>query len=248
MHDPMTVAIEIHGPRGWLHKRRRERAKKYDHDDPRFSYVSPLITIWHNDPQTDGSDDSCGYSSPRTSRELGAEAEKIVASEWDYMFGKYAYRYASPSAYEVVFAVWGMLAWRLFKQRRISARELEEIASLAANPVDNLRSVIFDATHSPEKAKYLARCVLRAYLRVHRPWYRKPKWHIHHWKVQIHSLQAFKRWAFSRCAGCGKHFAFGYAPTSSQWHGTGPRWFRTEKNVYHSECAARRIVGHKVAA
>jgi hypothetical protein len=245
MHDPMTVAFKIHGPRGWLHKWRREHADRYDHKDPRFSYLSPVLTIWHNDPETDGSDDSCGYTNPKAARGLRERAEKIIASEWEYMFGKYPYRYQTPSAFEVVFAVWGMFAWRLFKQRRLSSREIEEIASLASNPVDNLRSVIFDATRSPENAKHLGRCVLRAYLRVHRRWYQKPKWHAHHWKIQIHALQAFKRWAFSHCDGCGKRFAWGYSPTSAQWHGSGPQWFKSEQKVYHSDCVPSR---KKVAA
>lgn len=239
MHDPNVVAFEIHGPRGLLHKWRRDRVDRYDHRDARFSYLSPIVTIWHHDPETDGSDDSCGWSHPRAPRELVEKAERIIASEWEYMFGKYPYRYQSPSAYEVVFAVWGMLAWRIFRQRRMTTRELEEIASLAANPVDNLRSIIFDATHSADKAKYLGVCVLRAYLRVHRKWYQHPKWHIYHWRVQFNQVRTFKRWAFSRCGGCGKRFRWNYAPTSTSWHGTGPRWFRNEQNVYHSECVPR---------
>lgn len=43
MHDPMTVAWEIRLPFFW-----------------RESYRRPsILTIWHNDPETDGTDDSC---------------------------------------------------------------------------------------------------------------------------------------------------------------------------------------------
>ena len=239
MHDPKTVAFEIFGLRGWVHKWRRDHADKYDHQDSRFSYLSPIITIWHNDPETDGSDDSCGYSYPRMSKDLYRKAEKIAESEWEYMFGKYPYRYQSASAFEVLFALWSILAWRLFKRRHLSAREMEEIASLASNPNDNLRWVIFDATRSAENAKRLGFLVLRCYLRVHRPWYRHPKWHVHHWSIQIHFTQKLKRWAFSKCEGCHKRFTWGYSPTSTSWHGSGPSWFRGESNVYHSDCTPR---------
>lgn len=237
MHDPKTVAHEIHGPRGLLHKWRRDRADRYDHNDPRFSYLSPLITIWHNDPETDGSDDSCGYTFPRVPADIKAKAEKIAVDEWKYMFGQYAYKYQQPSAYEVVYALWDMIAWRIFKRRAFTLREMQEIASLACNPADNLRSVVFDATRSEENARRLGYLVMRCYLRVNRKWYQHPKWHIHHWSIQIHFTQKFKRWAFSRCAECGKGFRWGGSPVSTSWNNNGPQWFRGEQNVYHGECA-----------
>ena len=55
------------------------------------------------------------------------------------------------------------------------------------------------------------------------------------WQIQIHPLQAFKRWAFSRCSKCGKGFKWGESPCSEQWNGGGPRWFRSE-DVYHGSC------------
>lgn len=79
-------------------------------------------------------------------------------------------------------------------------------------------------------------CVHRAYRRYHRPWYRHPRWHIRHWQVQVHVWQTFKRWAFSRCAGCGKRFSWGYCPTSHGMGGHGPS-LRGEPGVYHSECS-----------
>lgn len=56
------------------------------------------------------------------------------------------------------------------------------------------------------------------------------------WSLQIHFLQTFKRWAFSRCSKCGKRFAWGYSPTTNSWNGTGPRWFRSEPDVFHGNC------------
>ena len=56
------------------------------------------------------------------------------------------------------------------------------------------------------------------------------------WSLQIHILQTFKRWAFSRCSRCGKRFAWGYSPTTNSWNGIGPRWFRSEPDVFHGDC------------
>jgi len=55
MHDPMTVAHEIKAP--W---------KRHYQDG--FAYRQTLVTVWHVDPETDGTDDSCDYSGTR--REL----------------------------------------------------------------------------------------------------------------------------------------------------------------------------------
>lgn len=71
------------------------------------------------------------------------------------------------------------------------------------------------------------------------------RWHIWHWRLQIHPVQHFKRWAFSRCCKCGGRFRWGTAPCSNSWHGDGPRWFRGERGVYHGNCETR---GENVAA
>jgi len=67
-----------------------------------------------------------------------------------------------------------------------------------------------------------------------------PRWHVHHWHFQIYPVQHFKRWAFSRCRGCGGRFRWGYAPISDSWDGVGPGWFRNREHVRHSECVRTR--------
>lgn len=78
---------------------------------------------------------------------------------------------------------------------------------------------------------------VRVWRQRRRSWWQHPRWHIWHWKIQIHPVQQFKRWAFSRCVKCGKGFSWGYAPVTGQWHSKGPRWFRSEPHVYHETCA-----------
>lgn len=74
-----------------------------------------------------------------------------------------------------------------------------------------------------------------------------PRWHVWHWRIQCIPLQDFKRWAFSRCSKCGGQFAFGESPISGSWYGTGPRWFRGEKNVWHQSCDRPTRAEAKVA-
>ena len=45
MHSPETVAFEI-----YLGRKQKKNG----------NYRTPLITIWHHDPEKDGTDDSCG--------------------------------------------------------------------------------------------------------------------------------------------------------------------------------------------
>lgn len=62
-------------------------------------------------------------------------------------------------------------------------------------------------------------------MRKARPWYRHPRWHIHHWKLQFHPWQQFKRRYWDKCCECGKRGFKGAA--FSDWDGT-KRW--------HQEC------------
>lgn len=141
------------------------------------------ITVWHVDPETDGSDDSCGWSLPK-----------------------------------------------------LTAAERAEATLLISDPEDNIRS-FFAEPRDNDKIHDLMR-TFRIFKRMQRPAWRHPRWHLHHWKIQIDVVVSFKRWAFSRCIGCGGRFAWGVCPVSHSWYSTGPRWFRNEApGVYHADCS-----------
>lgn len=49
------------------------------------------------------------------------------------------------------------------------------------------------------------------------------KWHVHHWKIQMHSFARAKSWLFDRCDHCGRRFAwgetrFGYMSSDAVYH------------------------------
>lgn len=58
MHDPKTVAFEIRYP--WKAYSKEERAARPGSEFTQ-NYRAPFITIWHVDPEKDGTDDSCDW-------------------------------------------------------------------------------------------------------------------------------------------------------------------------------------------
>lgn len=203
--------------------------------DPRIvAFSNKVFTVWHVDPETDGSDDSCGWSAPKTSKEVRAKIKSEAAFEYDFYFGteyQTISRMHTASCYEVIYAIWSQLGWRLYREH-VTPQDLIEIASLASNPSDNLRSLVYAAKHDKEEFVRLWHLVHRCRSRVRRPWYRHPRWHLKHLRLQIHPWQRFKRWAFERCAGCRGRYRWGYSPTGSNG------------KTFHHDCfRARSAVG-----
>lgn len=202
MHDPMTVAFDI--PCFW-------------HRKPKDGYRDVFITIWHVDPETDGSDDSCGWTFPNFTEEEVAKIKKLIKDEESISY-ELGMSGQPPTPFDLIYWAWSCVSWMYGRRRDITHRELMEIHSLASNPADNLRHYC-----NPVDMERIVFCVARCYKRIHRPWYRHPKWHVHHWRIQIHPLQKLRR-MFDRCEGCGKRFTYGYAP------------FATGERLYHREC------------
>jgi hypothetical protein len=63
--------------------------------------------------------------------------------------------------------------------------------------------------------------------------------HVHHWRIQVHPAQAFRRWLLTRCEWCGGRSRKGdYVNVSKQWDRTPGRWWRGERGLFHSDCSA----------
>jgi hypothetical protein len=64
------------------------------------------------------------------------------------------------------------------------------------------------------------------------------RWHVHHWRIQIHPLQALRRRALTRCTWCGGRSQRTDLVNTS--HGSGRRasWWRGEQGLYHSDCSS----------
>lgn len=240
MHDPMTVCWDIPNPltlrMDWSGKWR----------------CSPLLTIWHVDSERDGSDDSCGWFRPHLTKKHLARLESLVVGEAEKPLFRRARCKEISSDVQAEVLMRGLI---LVVADRLGLRFSWSEASVMAaemvhNPFDNWRSslCLLPGWHTnntddepywrTEMAKSLFYNVARTLLSRRRPWYRHPRWHIWHWRIQIHPLQHFKRWAFSRCSQCKKRFRWGEAVVTSNWHSAGPRWFRGETDVRHSTCSS----------
>lgn len=236
MYDPCTVAHEIKYP--WV-KHRTVLKNGHVH-----TYREAIITVWHVDPETPGrggrGDDSCGWFRPPTTEAERERIREIGRQEYSDIFGKqhatregkdYAYICYEPSTFDAIY--W---AWRRIKheqQKRVvwkfgtalTFAEMQEVYELASNPIDNLRLRVKEVQSADDCGSFFV-SVYGLYKRFHRPWWQHPRWHVHHWRLQIHPWQKFKRWAFERCADCGKGFTWGYSP----WG------YGDSSRVFHTEC------------
>lgn len=77
---------------------------------------------------------------------------------------------------------------------------------LALNPTDNL-----SRPHEPDG---VVRTVAAALNRHFRPWWKHPRWHVHHWQINVSLFRNLRRMV-QPCATCGKPLGFGYCPHSS---------------------------------
>lgn len=70
-------------------------------------------------------------------------------------------------------------------------------------------------------------------------WHRSWRFHVHHWKVQVHPLQAFRRWLLTRCEWCGGPSRKGdVVNVSHQWDGERGPWWLGERGLFHGDCSS----------
>lgn len=232
MHDPMTVAHEI-----FLGKQK----KKNGH------YRTPFITIWHVDPEKDGTDDSCGWfmRARHGDKEMLKKIRSAIESDFDRTFVSdssgtlYLTGYFTPisgapvmSVHGIALSMFSAAAWQYFKydrakQRKWMNKHLFEILHFAENPTDSLKDEIIGTfrrgTNTPWSREgsldHYASIIYAWILRSERPWWKHPKWHIHHWKITFPIFRSFYRRYFQKCSMCGK-IGFGNSSAYSDWDRT----------------------------
>lgn len=271
MHDPMIVAHEIKYPwfnhKPWPKKRRRDpnpftlrRHWKEMTDAERAGrsqswpdgYRDTFITIWHVDPEKDGTDDSCGWAWPKITKKQREVLRNVAWNEGDNPhFLCCAANEWEGTITEAISLKLGLylLVDRVLKLHldlnslHRAAIESEHIhdcgksgAAFCFLPGYHTNSENDSKEGRQEHFHGILCNVARHLLDMKRPWWRHPKWHFWHWKISCQPVSQFKRWAFSRCCKCGKRFAWGYSPVTNNWNSHGPRWFRGETDVFHSSC------------
>lgn len=200
MHDPCIVAFEIRRP--WRKKPTIHWPK---------GYRPTMVTIWHVDPERDGSDDSCGWTCPRLTIDQLLRLKSFAWSEGHYpYFLRRAGRTWIGSRREAESMLCGLL---LNIAERLDIRmEYSEAARTAAMVMhspgcsDPAAQFVFEPgyhtnfqTDSPkDREERFCRIVynLAAWyvLRPRRRWWQHPRWHFWHWRIQVHGVQNLKRW------------------------------------------------------
>lgn len=218
MHDPNTVAFEIRLPFTKTVKRP-------------FGYL--LATIWHVDPEKFGDDDSCGWfqRAYHLPKEMVDEVKRqflINQHNWYTPdgVGKFSEIGMAMNMYRTAIWVyenhWNNNSRTLVqKRKRFMDRHLYDIMHFAENDTDSISD---DLRRLQRPITELAGIIIADIARYQRPWYKHPRWHIHHWKIQFHPFRDFWKYFFKKCDLCGKR---GYYGKSSCSNG---------KIVYHCGC------------
>lgn len=245
MHDPMTLAFEIKYP--WARSR-----TPLKNGDVRV-YREPIISVWHIDPERDGSDDSCGWSFPKLSKK---QRERLKNRAWSEGQNPYFLRFASrePPRFQRAEMETLYRGLVLFVADTLGIPCTYEQAARKAATAIHHPSCIDTATvfcylngyhnNFPETEPGsdsdkrmreehfvgVTAGIARELLRERRPAWRHPRWHVHHWQVVVHPWRKLRRLLFERCGQCGKRFGWNEAPITYSWSGKGP--------CFHSECTA----------
>lgn len=121
------------------------------------------------------------------------------------------------------------------RAEKFCRKHLVRIFLFAENPSDSLHDGItlkFGNYHSrEERIRSMASCVYGWILREQRSWWKHPKWHVWHWRIQVHPMQKLWRFLFRRCCKCGKRFGWNESPIGS-WSGN---------SIWHQGCDDSRV-------
>lgn len=219
MHDPSTVAFEI-----YLGKKQKSNGH----------YRSPFITIWHEDPEKDGSDDSCGWFI--RNRHIDPKLVAKIKREFEFNF-KHEYWFNSGgypkfSTMGVTLNMYSTAAWQVFmylnngkidrgKYNSFMRKHLFDILNFSENPTDSLHDSIhmkYGVEDVKDRVDHFTSVVLADIMRKLRPWYKHPRWHIHHWSISFPIWRSFYRRYFERCDICKQKI--GTQSVYCDWYGT----------------------------
>lgn len=198
------------------------------------NYRTPFITIWHVDPEKDGTDDSCGWFI--RSRHIDKILLGKVRKEFEFNF-KHNYwfnegGYPKFSVMGTVLEMYSKAAWVIFmyqnkdkhdrnRHNKFMKKHLYDILHFAENPTDSIGDSVtmrFGVESPENRIEHLTSVITADIFRKCRKWYQHPRWHIHHWKIQFHPWQQFKRRYLDKCSSCGKRGFTGAA--YGDWYGT----------------------------
>lgn len=183
------------------------------HDpDTLITSFGPFM-LWHRDPcnKPGCRDDSCGWfmRAQHGDKSVLEKIEKAIGHDFDRVFNSdsgrvYHTGYFFPNG-DPNFSVHGIVLnmfftaahtyfghnWR--KSRRWMRKNVADILLFAENPTDSLRDGIVgtfriacgEKWDRDEALHNYATCIYGWILREQRPWWKHPRWHVHHWRPHV---------------------------------------------------------------
>jgi hypothetical protein len=163
-----------------------------------------ILQIWHQDPATDGTDDSCGrfIRSRHIDQQLIDKVTRDYLIDWESGYQPYidTPEKKGLSTIGIVTNLFLTAANNIYSAKGHSnprrpamkyvTANLAEIIIFAENSIDTI------ATHfnnnygecddtNEVRCKRLANIIIPFILRDLRPWWKHPRWHIHHWCFRV---------------------------------------------------------------
>jgi hypothetical protein len=172
------------------------------------------VCLWHRDK--DGVDGACGWfmRANHGSHEVLESIERRFALDWTHqvqtrnmgetntaLFDNTQFSWPTMSIHGIALNLFFMASFEHFKHDRkktikFMQSNLFEILLFAENPIDSahhgwLHQFGFDEKKSREERIHSSAVMIYGWiLRATRPWYKHPRWHIHHWRVSVQ----WRRW------------------------------------------------------
>ncbi len=162
-----------------------------------------ICSIWHKDPCTDGTDDSCGMF--KRVRHGDSEVLKTIQVDFEFhLKNNYWFTHDGIPKFStigILVCMYNVAGWVYFKRNRkklnrFMEKNLHSIIHLAENPTDCIGNSITDYFKYDDlrkltnKHRRLASVIYADILRKETKWWQHPKFHIHHWYI---TSRLFKR-------------------------------------------------------
>lgn len=241
-HHPETLIFSFPPHvRTVLDKNGKQKPRRFAHWLHNFLYPFAGFSLWHVDPcenvPYNRDDDSCGWFERRPGEyasamrgTLGDETVIRMFSQCMAGYGpdiRFRQHVRYPPPYVMVTAL-QIIAQDLEFRRRSAAsskgrsagdrmeKSLAVARDLAINSVDNVNHIY--------EYERLVTIVAQTLARKFRPWWKHPRWHVHHWRFSFALPHNLRRAFVERCAHCNKPIGWGKSP------------LRSGDKSYHLDC------------